>query len=125
MENPPPPLTQSPDPGGINENQWAVAIHLSALIGLVIPFGNILAPLVIWLVRKEHSPSLDAVGKNVLNFQISWTIYIVLAGLSIFFCVGTFLLPIIGIVWLVFVIIGAIKAGNGESYNFPLTIKML
>ena len=128
-----PPATPAPVPqppaqppsSELSSNQWAVITHLSALAGLVLPVGNILAPLVLWLVKKAEVPSLDQVGKDVLNFQISWSIYLLLSGLSMFFCIGVVLLPVAAIAWLVFLILGTIKASNGERYNFPLTIKFL
>ncbi|MFZ4682610.1 MAG: DUF4870 domain-containing protein [Terrimicrobiaceae bacterium] len=128
-----PPATPAPVPqppaqppsSGLSDKQWAVITHLSAFAGLALPAGNILAPLVLWLVKKAEVPSLDQVGKDVLNFQISWSIYLLLSGLSMFFCIGMILLPVAAIAWLVFVILGAIKASNGERYNFPLTIKFL
>ena len=119
----PPP---QPSPGGISDQQWIVFLHLSAFAGIVLPtFGHILGPLIIWLIKKPESPAIDAAGRNVLNFQISWTIYGVIAGLSLFFCVGAFLLPAVVIAWVIFTILGAVKASNGETYAFPLTIKML
>ncbi len=120
----PQPPAQPPS-SELSSNQWAVITHLSALAGLVLPVGNILAPLVLWLVKKAEVPSLDQVGKDVLNFQISWSIYLLLSGLSMFFCIGVVLLPVAAIAWLVFLILGTIKASNGERYNFPLTIKFL
>lgn len=130
METPPlpdsDPSPQQPAPGGIGEQQWIVFLYLSPLAGIVLPsFGHILGPLIIWLLKKPESAAIDAAGRNVLNFQISWSFYAILAGLSFFFCVGAFLFPAVVIVWLVFTIIGAVKASNGENYKFPLTIKML
>lgn len=110
----------------MDDRQWKVILHLSGLCGLIIPYvGNILGPLVVWLMKKEEMPALEPEGRKVLNFQISWSIYIFLASLSLFFCVGAFLLPVVGLAWLVLLIIGAVKASNGEPYTFPLTIKML
>ncbi len=134
MGAPPPPVPQpplQPASGGISDQQWIVFLHLSAFAGFVIPgFGHILGPLIIWLVKKPESPAIDAAGRNVLNFQISWTIWIFLS-----FIVGLggaclVVFPILipagfWIAWLVFVILGAVKASNGETYRFPLTIKML
>jgi len=122
----PPPLP--PSANDVSARQWAVILHLSALVGLVIVgFGHVLGPLVIWLLKKNELPSLDAVGKNVLNFQISWSIWFLVSGVvaAIGSClivplalpVGTF------IAWLAFVINGAIKASNGLNVNFPLTIR--
>lgn len=126
MDTPPPVTPASNSPSGPSEKQWKVILHLSALVGLPAPaIGNIIAPLVIWLVKKDELPGIDAEGRKVLNFQISYAIYMVLAGLSMFACIGVLLFPAVMIVWLVFTIIGAVKASNGEDYKFPMTIKML
>lgn len=128
----PPPLPPS-NPGGLSETQWAVAIHLSPLLVFVAPgVMNIVAPLIIWLLKRPESPRLDEVGKRVLNFQISYSIYCfalgLLAFLLTFILIGFLLVPLIpllGIAWLVLVIIGAVKEGNGEQYRFPLVIDFL
>lgn len=116
--------------GGISEQQWIVFLNISALAGFVVPsIGHILGPLIIWLVKKPESPAIDAAGRNVLNFQISWTIWMVAS--VVIAAVGSCLvIPIVlpfavGIAWIIFVILGTVKASNGEPYTFPLTIKML
>ena len=109
------------------ERVWATVLHLSALLGMVVPLANILAPLAIWLIKKVELPALDRVGKEVLNFQISWTIYLVVA--SFLALVGSCLiLPLIfpllvGIPMLILTIVGAVKTSNGESYRHPWTLK--
>ena len=124
--SPTPLPPQQPVAGSVSDQQWIVFLHLSALAGFVLPsFGHILGPLIIWLVKKPESPAIDAAGRNVLNFQISWTIWMVVSFLTIWACVGVVVFPAVVIAWLVFVIIGAVKASNGETYQFPLTIKML
>lgn len=126
---PPEPATPPPT-SEISEQQWIVFLNVSALAGLIVPpVGHILGPLIIWLVKKPGSPAIDAAGRNVLNFQISWTIWMILSG--VIAVIGSCLIiPIIVpfavlIAWLVFVVLGTVKASNGESYAFPLTIKML
>jgi len=137
----PPPMptaTQTTLPTTPKERQWAVILHVSAFAGFFIPFGNIIAPLVIWLIKKQEMPCLDQVGKDVLNFQISWAIWsvliVVIGGLVIMLgscIVGPFallLVPIFfifSIAWLVFIIQGAVKASNGEAYEFPGSIPFL
>lgn len=112
-------------PTGTDERQWLSILHLSALAGLVIPCGNVVGPLVVWLIKKTEFPGLDAEGRKVLNFQISYAIYMILAAVAICVWVGMVLLPVIYILWLVFTIIGAVKASNGEPYEFPMSIRML
>lgn len=127
---PTPVPPQQPAPGGITEQQWLVFLHLSAFAGMVVPsLGHILGPLIIWLVKKPESPAIDAAGRNVLNFQISWTIWMFVS-IIVAFAGSCLIVPIVlpvalGIAWVVFVILGAMKASNGETYKFPMTIKML
>lgn len=121
-----PPLPPEPSSSGISDRQWAVLLHLSAFSGFIIPcVGHILGPLLIWLLRKPVTPSLDPIGREVLNFQISYSIYFAIAALSMFVLIGFILLPILGLAWLILTIVGAVKASNGEFYRFPLTIRML
>lgn len=126
----PPPAPQPPAAGGITEQQWLVFLHLSAFGGIVIPsLGHIIGPLVIWLVKKAESPAIDAAGRDVLNYQISWTIWMFAA--IVIAAVGScIIVPIVvpfalAIAWLIFVIKGALAASRGETFKYPLTIKLL
>ncbi len=105
---------------------WGVATHLAALIALFgIPFGNIIGPLVVWLIKKHEYPFVEEQGRNALNFQISWTIYKLIAIVLIIFIIGLPILMALILVNLVLVIIAAINASNGHSYQYPLTIKFI
>jgi uncharacterized Tic20 family protein len=100
--------------------------HLLALCGLLgVPFGNVLGPLVMWLVKREEIPFVDECGKEAVNFQISMTIYTIVAGLLLFAAIGFILLPAILIMNLVFTIIASIQAGEGRNYQYPLTIRII
>jgi uncharacterized Tic20 family protein len=100
-------------------------MHLLGFVGLVIPFGNILAPLILWLVKRPESPLLDRTGKEVLNFQISYTIYALIATALIFAFIGCIVLPVIFLCWIIFMIIAAVKTSNNEPYQYPFTIRLL
>jgi uncharacterized Tic20 family protein len=125
-----PPSLQSP-PGSVAERQWAIGIHLSALLGFAGPhLFNVVGPLIIWLLKRQESPYLDTVGKRVVNFQISYSLYgfaaATLIGLLWWLVIGLFLVPlyvIIAVAWLLFTIIGAVKESNREAYEFPCVIK--
>ncbi|NOR15577.1 MAG: DUF4870 domain-containing protein [Candidatus Aminicenantes bacterium] len=107
------------------EKTWGMLCHLAALSGFVIPFGNIIGPLIIWLVKKEESEYVDKQGKESLNFQISMTIYAIVAGILVLVVVGIILLIALGIAVLVLVIVAAIKASNREEFSYPLTIRII
>jgi len=114
------PLDSNPE-----SRMWAMVAHISALSGFVIPFGNILGPLIVWLLKKNEMAFVADQGKEALNFNISMTIYAVIAGLLIFILIGFALLLILGIVWLVFVIMAAVKANEGIAYRYPLTLRLV
>lgn len=106
------------------DNTMAMLCHLLAFVGLIgVPVGNILGPLVLWLVKKDQDAFVDVTGKEVLNFQISATIYCVVCLLLSFVVIGLFLLPIVIIAVIVYTIIGAIKANEGVLYRYPFTIR--
>lgn len=102
-----------------------VLCHVLSFAGLVIPFGNIVGPLVFWLWKKAENPAVDEHGKEVLNFQISMTIWTLISLASMFVFVGFILAPIAVITNIVLTIIGSIKASNGELYQYPLTIRLI
>ena len=137
MENTPPPVPENQTPAvpssATSDNSLAVVMHLLGFSWFVFPFyGNILGPLVLWLIKRGDSSYLDRVGKEVLNFQISFSIYI-----SAAIAVGTVLLIfLIGILfyllaaaiwvaWVILMIVGAVKTSNGEEYKYPFTIRLL
>lgn len=121
----PPPAAASASGYSAEERQWAMAAHLSALLGLVIPFANIVAPLVIWMIKKDTMSFVDDQGRESLNFQITVMIAAIVCGILVFVFIGLLLLPILGLVALVFTIIAAIKANEGVAYRYPFTLRLI
>jgi len=110
------------------EKNYAMLAHLLALAVFILPsFGNIIGPLIIWLIKKDESAFVDKNGKESLNFQISVTIYMIAAVILTVLSLGIlFLLPVaVSIVWLVYVVIATVKVSNGEDYSYPLTIRFI
>ena len=108
-----------------DEKTMAMFCHLSGLVGYIIPFGNIIAPLIIWQLKKEGSAYIDYHGKEALNFQIALTIYLVVAALSMLVLIGIVLVPLIGIAGLVLMIMAGIKAKDGENYRYPFIFRLV
>jgi uncharacterized Tic20 family protein len=110
-----------------DDRLWAMLAHLLTLTGYLVPLGNIIAPLIIWVVKKDQSPYVDYHGKESLNFQISILIYLLVSiPIAIFTCgVGIVLTIAIAIFDLVMVIIAGIKANGGERYRYPLTLRLI
>jgi uncharacterized Tic20 family protein len=101
--------------------------HLLAFVGLLVPYlGNILAPLILWLVKREGSMFIDEQGKESVNFQISMTIYAIAA--SILIAAGGLGIPLVGVIFIVdgvCVIIAAIRANRGDLYRYQVTIRFI
>jgi uncharacterized protein len=132
----PPPSTpqpSSPPPAGESQSRtWDMLCHLSALAGLIIPFGNLLGPLLVWQLKKREIPSVEAHGKSAINFQITVMIALIVGGgvafaLS-FFCIGFLLIPVviaIALCGIIFPIIAGIKANDGKEYGYPWSLKLI
>ncbi|MFQ5707475.1 MAG: DUF4870 domain-containing protein [bacterium] len=104
---------------------WAMLCHLAGLAGYIVPLGNILGPLAIWLIKKDELPLVDEQGKEALNFQISITIYVFAAAILSIVLIGLPLLFGLLIAQIVLVIVAAVKVNNGESYSYPFTIRLI
>ena len=133
----PPPSPSTPDDlPGAEEKQWAMFAHLSALVGGLLTsavggWGTFLGPLVIWLIKKDTMRFVDDQGKEALNFNITVAIAcfallllsIVTLGIGLIIAVPAWI--VIGIAWLVFTIIAAVKSSNGEFYRYPMTLRLV
>jgi uncharacterized protein len=103
----------------------AVAAHLSTFAGLVVPFGSVIGPLAVWLTRRDRDPFIDDAGREALNFGISIAIYGVVALVGALMLVGIPLLIAGVIAWVVLASLAAVKASQGQSYRYPLTLRLV
>ncbi|MBA1231335.1 DUF4870 domain-containing protein [Pseudomonas viridiflava] len=105
--------------------QWAMFCHLSAFLGMIFPFGNLLGPLILWQMKKDSDPFIDAQGKEALNFQITVAIAATVSILLMVVVVGFALLMLVGLGALVLTIIAGVKANEGVDYRYPFTWRLL
>ncbi len=108
-----------------DERQWGMIAHLSALAGLIVPFGHLLGPLIVWLVKKDTMPFVDDQGKEALNFQITLSIALFVCFLLIFVAIGIVLMPLVGLAGLILAVIAGIKANEGVAYRYPFTLRLI
>lgn len=128
----PSPQPQSPPPiSDADRKNWAMAAHLSALVGFVgIP--SLVGPLVVWLAKKDSDSYIAAHSVHALNFNISVLIYTIVGSialgviglltLGIGFLLAIPVVIIALVVWVVLVIQGGLAASRGEQFRYPLTI---
>jgi len=120
----------SPNNARDDSRSWALAAHLSALLSLVVGFPFV-GPLVVYLVKKDD-PFVRRHAAEALNFNISVMIYAIVLGIAtfvlIFFIIGFALIPVLillALTWLILVCLAAAKAGQGQEYRYPLTIRFV
>jgi hypothetical protein len=110
------------------ERVWGMMCHLTSLSGLFVPFGSIIGPLIVWLIKKDEMPFADDQGRESLSFQVSWLIWgailVVLCFVPVVNCLTIVILAVSGILWLVFVIMATVHAQSGKPWRYPVTIRM-
>ncbi len=108
-----------------DERNWGMFAHLSALAGAIVPFGSVIGPLVIWLMKKDESPFIEDQAKEALNFQITMAIGFLICFVLIFVVIGVFLLPLLLIFDLILTIIAAVEANKGNRYRYPFALRLI
>ncbi len=104
---------------------WAMGCHLAALAGFVIPFGSIIGPLIVWLIKKDESSFVDSQGKEALNFQITMLIAFLVCIVLAFILIGFLLMAVVVIFNLIMIILAAIKTSEGEDFRYPVSLRLI
>jgi uncharacterized Tic20 family protein len=110
---------------GLSENSYIALMHVSQLGGFLLPGLGFAAPVILWMLNKDNNAKIDAVGKHIINFMISMFLFYVISGVLVCLGIGLLMLAALSIVHIVFIIIATLKANNGESWKYPLTIDIL
>ncbi len=119
--------------GDHDQNNLAVGCHLLGFLGLLVPLGNILGPLALWLIKREGNPFVDDQGREAVNFQISFSLWGIIAVTLSLVLVWTVIIPvlavvalvILAIIWVVTMILAAVRTSRGEAYRYPFTLRLL
>lgn len=117
--------TSAASPVQPEERRMAWFTHLAALAGFVVPLGNVIGPLVMWLINKDTLPFVDDQGKEALNFNITVTIAGIVCGILFLVVIGYFLLAALTVVWFIFVIIATVRASEGVAYRYPFSLRIV
>ena len=107
------------------ERQWAMFAHIGTFSSMFVPLGNFIAPIVIWQMKKHESEFVVEQAKESLNFQITLFIYALISFLLVFIIIGFFLIFALVIFGLIMIIIGGIKANEGEDFRYPMTLRLV
>ncbi|QTX04872.1 DUF4870 domain-containing protein [Agromyces archimandritae] len=118
---PPPqnPYQQSQPLSPADEKLWATLIHIGGIL-----FG-FLPALIGYLVLKDRGPFIRGHSATALNFQITLLIAYVVGWITTFIVIGFIILAAAWVCSIVFGIIAAVKANQGQPYVYPIAIRFV
>ena len=109
-----------------DERTWGMFAHLSAFAVFIFPVGgNIIAPLIIWLTRRETSAFVEQEAKEALNFNITVALGGIVCGMLTFAGIGVPLGLVLFLGWLVMTVVAAVKATEGSGYRYPISVRFV
>jgi uncharacterized Tic20 family protein len=110
---------------GMDQNMFCMFMHLSQFSSCLIPGAGLVLPIVMWATNKDSSPTIDQHGKNIINWMISALIYMAISFVLTTILIGFVGLFVVGLLAVIFPIIGAVKANSGISWKYPLTFNFI
>lgn len=126
---PPPLSSQSPGefrssgrPWGMSVNAYCMLLHLSQFAAYVVPVLGIVLPIVMWAANKDEYREVDAHGRAVLNWILSACIYAFISFILVLVVIGIPMLFALGACAIIFPIVGAVRANDGELWSYPFAI---
>lgn len=106
------------------ERNWATLGHASAFLGAFILIA-VSGPFVVWLLKDKYGAFAYRHTLEALNFNISMSLYLAISFILTPVLIGVALLVIVGLMWVIFPIIAAVKASDGKEYRYPLTLRLV
>lgn len=122
MDNVPLPAPVSPTS---EERTLAMVAHLAAFAGHMFPFAHIIAPLIIWMIKRDASAFINDQGKESVNAQITITIYAVICVPLCLIGIGILMLIALWLASVILVIVAAMAAYEGRAYRYPLILRLV
>lgn len=108
------------------DNTLLAITHLTQLLGYAIGFGSLIVPLILWLSSRDRVEGMNEHGKSIINFQLSLILYIIISIPAILLLgLGILTLIATAVIGFILPIVNAVKAANGESPSYFMTIRFL
>ena len=107
------------------ECQWAMLAHISAMLMYGTLIGGFVAPLVIWLLKRDEMPFVEDQGRETLNFQITTLLALCVGGLLMLALIGFVIVPLVLLFHFIVTIIASVKASEGVRYRYPLCWRVI
>jgi uncharacterized protein len=110
---------------GREERQWAMLCHMSAMLMYITVIGGFIAPLVIWLLKRDEMPFVADQGRETLNFQITTLLALVVGGCLAIVLIGFVIIGVVLLFHFIVTIIAAVKTSEGVVYRYPICWRVI
>jgi uncharacterized Tic20 family protein len=104
-----------------DERIMGILSHILA----IVPGVGILGPLVIWLIKKDESPFVEANARESLNFQLTIIIGWIISGILVVVVIGWLLFAVLGVLNVVLVIVATVKTSENKIYKYPISLRLI
>lgn len=121
-------LAQAPSTAGApsrDERQWAMLCHLSAMLMYCTVIGGFIAPLVIWLLKRDEMPFVADQGRETLNFQITTLLALIVGGLLAIVLIGFVIIGAVLLFHFIVTIIATVRVSEGVLYRYPVCWRVI
>jgi uncharacterized protein len=108
-----------------DECQWAMLCHLSAMLMYLTVIGGFIAPLIIWLMKRDEMPFVRDQGRETLNFQITTLLALCVGGLLAIVLVGFVVIAAVLLFHFIVTIIATVKVSEGVLYRYPICWRVI
>ena len=115
----------APAPASDRTRSWGMLCHLSALLGYIFPFGHVLGPLVIWMLRRDQIPTVEAAGRESLNFQLTVTLMGLIGVMLSAVFIGLILLFLLVVFHFCMTLYASVRVQRGDDFVYPLNIRII
>ncbi len=102
-----------------DEKTFAILAHVLTIV------SSFIAPLIIYLVKKDESPYVAEHAKEALNFQITMFILYIISFILIFILIGILFIWLLSVANLVLIIVATIKASENKMYRYPFNLRLI
>ena len=107
------------------ERQWAMLCHMSAMLMYATVIGGFIAPLIIWLLKRDEMPFVADQGRETLNFQITTLLALCLCGVLVLLIIPILLIGVILLYHFIITIVASVKVSEGVVYRYPICWRVI
>ncbi|MEM7359948.1 MAG: DUF4870 domain-containing protein [Pseudomonadota bacterium] len=114
--------------GEQNDGSQRVVLQMHAcglLLFSGIPLLNFLLAFWLWLKHRHSSQYVDLQGQEVLNYQVSLYLYLLLSLFMVFAGIGLLTTPLLLVLHLIFVVIALVLTSKGKEFKYPINIPII